>query len=106
MLRVILLILKLLTMLSNEGIINRCLESVLGPAVVDIFRKRFCEIVASDVGFGNPIYKSRSIPSASVMPGLSLRADLGFRFNFVSLHGETYGDYLNRIDSENSQRES
>ena len=93
-------------MLSKENIIKRCLESVLGPAVVDVFRKRFCEIVASDVGFGNPIYKCRSIPSASVMPGLSLRADLNLRFNFVSLHGETYGDYLNRIDSEGSQRGS
>ena len=93
-------------MLSKEEIITRCLESVLGPAVVDTFRKRFCEIVASDVGFGNPIYKSKTIPSASVMPGLSLRADLSFRFNFVSLHGETYGDYLNRIEAEDPRRDS
>ena len=104
-LRTILLILKLLMMLSKDDIIVRCLESVLGPAVVNTFRNRFCKIVASE-GFGNPVYKCGSVPPSSVMPGLSLRADLNFRFNFVDLHGETYDDFLNRIDAEVSTRES
>ena len=39
------------------------------------------------------------------MPGLSLQANLNFSFDFVSLHGETYGDFLDRVDAE-SDRDS
>ena len=105
-LRVVLLILKHLIHFYNEAAFKCCLEAVLGPVVVDNFRKRFCKIVGHDTGFGNPIYQCLAIPSVSVMPGLSLQSNLNFRFNFVSLHGETYGDFLNRVDAENIDRES
>lgn len=106
MLRIVLLILKHLLHFDKVKAITRSLESVLGPCVTDTFRKRFCKVVGHDTGFGNPIFKSQTIPTVSVMPGLSLQANLNFSFNFVSLHGETYGDFLNRIDAENTARDS
>ena len=105
-LRVVLLILKHLIHFYSEDAYKCCLEAVLGPVVVDTFRKRFCKIVGHETGFGNPIFQCRTIPSISVMQGLSLQANLNFRFNFVSLYGETYGDFLNRLDAETVDRES
>ena len=106
MLRIILLILKHLLHFDKVNAITRSLESVLGPCITDSFRKRFCRIVGHDTGFGNPIYRCQTIPSGSVMPGLPLQANLNFSFNFVSLHGETYGDFLNRMDAESTARDS
>ena len=105
-LRVVLLLLKHLLHFDKVNAIKRSLESVLGPCVVDTFRKRFCKIVGHDVGFGNPLYKSVTIPSVAVMPGLSLQANLSFNFSFSSLHGETYGDFLSRIETETIARDS
>ena len=105
-LRVVLLILKHLIHFEKEDVFKCCLEAVLGPAVVDTFRKRFCSIVGNEEGFGNPIYRCNSIPAVSVMPGLSLQANLNFRFNFANLHGETYGDFLARVDADDDNRES
>ena len=102
-LRVVLLVLKHLIHFAKEEAFKCCLEAVLGPAVVDCFRKRFCKIVGYGTGFGNPIFKCLSIPSVSVMPGLSLQANLNFSFDFASLHGETYGDFLNRVDAESNR---
>ena len=99
-LRVVLLILKHLIHFGKEKAFKCCLEAVLGPAVVDCFRKRFCRIINSGTGFGNPIYQCQTVPSVSVMPGLSLQANLNFSFDFASLHGETYGDFLSRVEAE------
>ena len=99
-LRVVLLVLKHLIHFSKSSAITRSLEAVLGPAVTDTFRKRFCKVVGNDVGFGNPLYKCLVTPPVSVMPGLSLQSQLGFKFSFANLHGETYGDFLARVDAE------
>ena len=53
-------------------------------------------------GFGDPVYKAKVLPSGAVMPGLGMKADLGFTFTFRDLHGEDYGEFLNRIDAENA----
>ena len=99
-LRIVLLVLKNLQYFSSKCAFVRPLEAVLGPSVTEKFRKGFCVKTGAAVGFGDPIYRAKVVPSGAVMPGLGMKVDLGFTFSFRDLHGEDFGEFLNRIDAE------
>ena len=103
-LRIVLLVLKSLVHFRYKRVMDRSLEAVLGPALTDAFRKRFCVGTGAACGFGDPVYKSRVFPSPAVMPGLGLRVDFTFTFSFRDLHGEDFGEFLTRTETDSIDR--
>ena len=97
--RILLFVLKNLILFRKKNYISRSLVSVFGSELVDRFHKNF-NVPTGDIdGFGNRVFRCTLMPSATVMPSLLLRDDLGFLFSHKDLYGETELELADRINS-------
>ena len=99
--RVVLLLLKNLMLFRKKNFIDRSLVAVLGSELVDSFFKLFCVATGDNDGFANRVFRCTLMPSVSVMPQLSLRAEnLGFSFSHRDVYGETEHELAVRLTSQ------